>query len=371
MVSIMKMYKTSEKMKYEPEQVWFPLSEDILSWDDDLHELMLNDEIRMVAYEKAIKEAVKPGMTVVDVGTGTGILALWALEAGASQVYGIDVNAARIPQAVRRISDAGFSGRFIHINDLSYKVELPERVDVCISEILGNLADNEDMIPILADARKRFLKDEGLMLPRKVMTYLTPVSSVQAHEQVKKRECRGINGSYNLDDLLARLNTKNPFNLYYDCILPESTYVGEPQAVAAFNFDGKDQAEYRVNVNYTVVRAGMLTGFKGDFLAELSDSVVLDISGGDITGRTTSDCWKHCYLPIEKPIEVQKGDVIELEFSRFYPKEKSTFRQCYAWEGRVSREGSLVQEFGQYMGSVVSSLTTKIKEEEKTPLFGK
>ena len=367
----MKIYKTSGKMKYEPEQVWFPLSEDILSWDDDFHELMLNDEIRMVAYEKAIKEAVKQGMTVVDVGTGTGILALWALEAGASHVYGIDVNAARIPQAVKRISEAGFSGRFTPINDMSYNVKLPERVNICISEILGNLADNEDMTPILADVRKRFLKEQGQMLPRKVTTYLTPVSSVQAHEQVKNRDCRGINGSYKLDDLLAKLNTKNPFNLYFDCILPESTYVGEPKAVAEFNFDGKDKAEYKVNVNYTAVRAGTLTGFKGHFLAELSDNVVLDISGGDIAGRTTSDCWKHGYLPIEKPIEVQKGDVIELEFSRFYPAEKSTFRQCYAWEGKVSREGSLVQEFGQYIGSVVSSLTTKIKEEEKTPLFGK
>src|SRR3989344_1447285 len=126
-VTKMKKYETNPRMKYQVEQVWFPLSEDILSWDNDFHELMIRDHVRMVAYEIAIKEAVKPGMTVVDIGTGTGILALWALEAGAKKVYGIDVNAARIPQAVKRISEAGFSGRFIPINDLSYKVELPER----------------------------------------------------------------------------------------------------------------------------------------------------------------------------------------------------------------------------------------------------
>ena len=118
-VTNMKKYDTTKKMRYEEEQVWFPLSEDILSWDDDFHELMLRDYIRMVAYEKAIKEAVKPGMVVADLGTGTGILALWALEAGAEKVYGIDVNKDRIPQAQERIRKAGYADRFEIFNTYS------------------------------------------------------------------------------------------------------------------------------------------------------------------------------------------------------------------------------------------------------------
>jgi len=45
-------------LKYEAEQLWFPLSETILDWDDDFHDLMLNDSIRMKAYKSAIKEVV-------------------------------------------------------------------------------------------------------------------------------------------------------------------------------------------------------------------------------------------------------------------------------------------------------------------------
>lgn len=337
-------------MKYEEEQVWFPLSEDILSWDDDFHELMLRDHIRMVAYEKAIKEAVKPGMIVADLGTGTGILALWALEAGAKKVYGIDVNKDRIPQALERINRAGNADKFEIFNSLSYDVELPESVDVVVSEILGNLADNEDMTPILADARKRFLKEDGVMLPAKVQTYLTPISSEKAHEQVKNKECRGINGQYQLDDLLEKLGVENQFNLYYDCIIPKSAYLSEPQVAKEFNHDGNDESEYQVRTTYRVTKDAKFTGFKGSFAAELSDNVTLDISGDDIKGRETADCWKHCYLPIENPVEVKEGDEIELVYSRFYPQEKDcVFRQACAWEGIVKRDGKTIYEFGQRM----------------------
>lgn len=346
----MKKYETNSRMKYEREQVWFPLSEDILSWDNDFHELMLQDHIRMVAYEAAIKEVVKPGMTVVDLGTGTGILALWALEAGAKKVYGIDVNKDRIPQALDRIRKAGYADRFVPFNALSYNVELPERVDVVISEILGNLADNENMTPILADARKRFLEEDGIMLPARVQTYLIPISSEKAHSQVKDKVCRGINRQYKLNDLLEKLDVKNQFNLYYDCVIPNSAYLSEPQRVRAFNFDGNDESEYQVRVAFKVTKDAVFTGFKGSFSAELSDKVILDISNDEIEGRTTSDCWKHCYLPIENPIKVKRGDKIELTYSRFYPQEKDcVFRQAYAWEGKVKRDGKTIAEFSQRM----------------------
>ncbi len=333
-------------MKYEGEQVWFPLSEDILSWDDDFHELMLRDHLRMVSYEAAIKEVVKPCMTVADIGTGTGILALWALEAGAKHVYGIEANPVRIPQALQRIVNAGYSERFTVHNALSYDVNLQERVDIIISEILGNLGDNEDMTPILADARTRFLKENGKVLPQKVTTYLTPVSSVKAHQQVKDKVCKGINEQYSLSDILRKLGINNQFDLYYDCILPKSTYLSEPQAVKEFNFDANDDSEYQTKIAYLVNKDGILTGFKGHFVAQLSDKVILDISGDDIDRRKTSDCWKHCFLPIESTVEVMQGDVIELDYQRFYPVDRSIpFRQCYSWKGVVKCNGVNIHEF--------------------------
>lgn len=341
-------YRTSTKMEYKSEEVWFPLSEDILSWDDDFHELMLNDSIRMVKYEKAIKEVIKPGMNVLDVGTGTGILSLWALEAGARKVYGIDVNKDRIPQALKRIEDAGFSEKFEIFNDFSYNVKLPEKVDVIISEILGNLADNEDMTPILNHAKKTFLKENGVILPKKVETSLVPVFSKKAYNNLVSNNVKGISGNYNLDKLLLELEIKDKFNLYYDAILPKSSYLSEPKIIKTFNFEN-DDSEYGEKIFYKVKKDGFLTGFKGSFNAQLSDYTNLDISSDNINLRETSDCWKHCYLPISDLIKVKKGDLIEVTFSRFYPKKKLGFKQFYSWTGNIKREGELIESFSQSM----------------------
>ncbi len=51
---------------------------------------MLSDNVRMDAFRKAIFETVKPGDIVIDFGAGTGILGLWALQAGAEKVYAIE-----------------------------------------------------------------------------------------------------------------------------------------------------------------------------------------------------------------------------------------------------------------------------------------
>jgi protein arginine N-methyltransferase 1 len=289
-------------------------------------------------------------MTVLDLGTGTGILALWALQAGAARVYGLDLSADILQRAVERISSAGFGDRFKTLNALSYDVQLPERVDVIISEIMGNIGDNEDFIPILTDARKRFLKSDGLMLPHRVESYLVPVAAREAHAQLSRGECQGLEPGLPLEQALQRNGIQGRFNCYYDVILPRSGYLATPRILRSFNLDGTDVPTYELSLSYPVTQQGVFTGFKGYFVAGLSRTVALDISGDDIPNRMTSDSWKHCYLPIENPVEVQPGDRIALTFSRSYPRNRDNpFRQSYRWQGEVFRGTQVLGRFSQNM----------------------
>jgi type I protein arginine methyltransferase len=339
-------YQTDPRMRYASEEVWFAASLYVQSWEEDFHQLMLNDQVRMQAYEKAIKAAVRPGMVVCDVGTGTGILAQWALEAGARMVHGIEVNEKIASRARDRMKRAGFADRFRVWNALSHNVTLPEKVDVVMSEILGNLGDNEGMTSILNDARARFLKPGGRMLPRRAVAFLAPVSAPKAHGQIQRHHCRGLSNRYDLDDLLDSLHVGSPFQIYYDVIIPSRTHLAPPTPVALFAFDGCDPECYSRQLVFTVQRPGLFTGFKGYFWAELTEGAVLDISGDDIEGRTTSDSWKHCYLPVEQPVAVRPRDVITVTYATSRPRRKAApFGQRYSWTGSVQRGGRIISSF--------------------------
>jgi type I protein arginine methyltransferase len=339
------------RFAYQSEQVWFPLAEGILDWENDFHDLMLGDRLRMKAYEKAIKQVVRPGMTVLDLGTGTGILSKWALEAGAKMVYGVDVDKKNSKKAVELIRKIEFLNRFRLFNGSSYDITLPERVDVIVSEILGNLADNEDMTPILFNARKRFLKKNGVMLPKGAETWLVPITSKKSHKQVAELDVKSIASVYNLKKLSSTLKINNPFNLCYDAILPKKLYLAPPLRFNKFSFNGTDKATYAITKKFTANHSGIFTGFKGYFVAQLSSGVTIDISGEDIKNHKTSDCWKHAYLPIEHPIDVFKGDIIELIFSRAYTLKKSwPFRQIYSWNGKIIRKKKIIATFNQSTG---------------------
>ena len=320
---------------YAPEQPWLPFSEVLLDWDDDFHQLMLCDHIRMVAYENAIRSLVRPGQVVVDLGTGTGILALWALQAGAERVYGIDLDAGVLELAAQRMHAHGFTDRFIAVNKLSYDVVLPEPADVLISEIMGNVGDNEDFQPILQDAIARLLKPGGIAIPSAVDTFIVPVEAMRTHQAIRNGAVATLNSRYQFQQLLRQKNICNPFNLYYDTIIPQRQHLANVLKVKRYGGDWHQTPQYRRTLEFHVKKTGTLTGFKGFFRAQLAPDVILDISSGDIRGRRSSDSWKHCFFPIEEPLAVNAGDSIQLCFERRYPHDQAPFRQIYSWRGGI------------------------------------
>lgn len=360
------MTGTGRAARFLPEEVWLPFSESLFEWDERFHDLLLNDRIRVEAYRAAIQRTVRPGMTVLDLGTGTGILAQWALEAGALRVYGIEMNRGILDEAVRRMAASGHAQRFVPVCEVSFDATLPERVDVLISEIIGNLADNENFVPILRDATARFLASEGIQIPRCVVSYIVPVEARSAHEQISQGRWQEFGRRDTQGKTVSRLG-QAPFDRYYDTILPLSGYLAEPRELRRFGGSWTDDPAYSTRKIWQIGRKGFLTGFKGYFVAELADGVVLDISGDDVGGRTSSDSWKHAFLPIEIPVAVEAGDTLQLDFARNVTAPAGAWgHQAYVWSGYVRRYGEEVATFYQNTGRGIAPLADGLRPDGRS-----
>ena len=153
-----------------------------ISFDEGAYASMRDDASRTPAFEKAIKErlAGTDDKVVLDLGTGPfALLAIIAARAGARKVYAIEAQ----PEAARRarqvIKEAGLADRIEVIEGFSTAVQLPEKADLALAEIVGSIASEEGMYATIRDAQARHLKAPGSAaswIPLRCQTLAAPAS---------------------------------------------------------------------------------------------------------------------------------------------------------------------------------------------------
>ena len=129
---------------------------------------LLNDEVRNRAFWSAIRKHVRPGYSVLDIGSGTGIWAIAAALSGADRVVAVERDALLIPIIKNNLKENGVSDRVEVVHANSRRLKLNERFDLIVSETIGNQAFEEGIVPIMKDARERFLKPGGVLIPSQV-----------------------------------------------------------------------------------------------------------------------------------------------------------------------------------------------------------
>ena len=149
----------------------------------DYHRTLIADRVRNAAFHAALSALIEPGVTTVaDIGAGTGLLGLMAARLGAksvqlSETAGVAGVAARIIKANR--------ARTCEIMPChSTQMLNPPKVDLVVSETLGNYAFEEHIIATLNDARARFLKPGGVMIPRAVSQFAAPLITPRIHHDL-------------------------------------------------------------------------------------------------------------------------------------------------------------------------------------------
>ena len=137
------------------------------------HRSLLADRVRTETYGDALNATVRKDDIVADLGCGSGILSFFAARAGAKRVYAIDEGP--VVELARALAhDNGLADRIVFINASSFDVTLEERVDVIVTETMGNNGLDEQIVRAVDDARRRWLREDGAIVPRSIDVIVAP-----------------------------------------------------------------------------------------------------------------------------------------------------------------------------------------------------
>ncbi|CAL8110241.1 unnamed protein product [Orchesella dallaii] len=150
---------------------------------------MMQDYIRTATYQKAILLNSKDfqDKVILDVGAGSGILSFFACQAGARKVYAVEASSMAV-HAETLAAANGLGDKLRVVAGKIEEIELPEKVDVIISEPMGYMLFNERMLETYLHAKK-WLKPTGKMYPSKGDLHVAPFSD----EALYMEQCNKAN----------------------------------------------------------------------------------------------------------------------------------------------------------------------------------
>jgi SAM-dependent methyltransferase len=129
------------------------------------HDLLLRDAVRNRAFRRALARRVVPGSAVLDIGSGSGVWAVQAARLGARRVVAVEKEPLLVPLIERLAAEHGVAARVDVVAGDSRRIALPREFDLLVSETVGNLAFDEGILGVVADARRRFLRPGAAVVP--------------------------------------------------------------------------------------------------------------------------------------------------------------------------------------------------------------
>jgi protein arginine N-methyltransferase 1 len=291
-----------------PRFALFPSMGEYRVYDDHVYDAFDACDDRHRAYRDAIRAAA-PGKVVLDIGTGRD--ALWAIEAahaGARHVYAIEADPHFATRAVSAVESAGLADRVTVLPGLSTGQALPTRAEVCVSEIVGNIATAEGAIPVLNDARSRLCTPTCLWIPFRIQTFAAAVDlSAAAPLRLAAESLPYLHAIFD--------TTGAPFDLRLCLAGPAAdTLISScaPLESVIFEPESRPEADGRSEVTLRIALTATMTGIL------LWARVALSSRGGREVDAMSGDtrAWAPVYVPLPAPAPVTAGDHLTLTLTR-------------------------------------------------------
>mmetsp|Transcript_87769 Transcript_87769/g.183460 ORF Transcript_87769/g.183460 Transcript_87769/m.183460 type:complete len:446 (-) Transcript_87769:57-1394(-) len=320
---------------------------------------MLRDKVRVEAYKAALDAAVPlfKDATVMDIGTGSGILAMLAAKAGAKKVYAVEAS----PPMARLASRLARSNKLLgvvqvipkHLEDVTEEDVPAGSVDIIVSELFSHFLVGELGLQAVTEAKRRFLQPEGLVLPAIAQMKLSPFKDKGLMGELRSRHKFWLNSDYYGIDLSPAWPLAEEQMLrenILDVVAPDSLLI--PPSEAPYHTldlsEPSDPTAWRhINFQLTMPRrerTAVIDGICGwwDALFTGCGEEVPILSTAPDAPTTV---WAQCRFLLDKPMRAEPDDTLiaMCEMKENKAKESYVLRLELKNKttGRVSRAGPI------------------------------
>lgn len=264
------------------------------------HQWLLEDQYTQEKFRAAIFSKVQPGDVVLDLGTGTGLHAIFAAQAGAQKVYAVDSEAI-----VRFAKENALRNRLLDkiefIETSSDLLQLPEKVDLIVTNI-GFF----NTLKYLPQVISQHLKPQGQILPEH---FTLEFSALEDSSFYKNNISCWDQKLFSTDfSLFKKCAVTRPF---YGSWNPDQLLC-RPQKLGDIFMSSKEEHVVSFKSSVPIQKNGTVHGLLGWYTFHLTSEISFSTAP---PMQTSPKIWNQWFLPLETPQTVKAGDVLNIELS--------------------------------------------------------
>jgi hypothetical protein len=280
---------------------------------------MLADAPRCQAYRSAIQDSIADDSLVLDVGAGSGLLSLYALESGAKKVEAIEETA--IAQSLKRLRESlpeGLRKRLTIHNCNSFDARIPPTVTHVVSELFGNDPLQEGVVPTLRNVFARLENEHVVGIPESCTVFVQLVDVIEGalHKRLNRFADQGsekakawfgavekIKNTLNFSDIsFAHSIRKNDIRKIAAAKKAFTIPLAPPPAESA----AKPNASFKIELDQKVTSPALLICFR----AQLSKSASLSNMPGE---SDACEHWSPLVVPLNRTL--QPKEILQVKVS--------------------------------------------------------